>query len=251
MSGLDRVGRRNLWSQVSEALAEEIVSGRFAPGERLPTEPALMHRFEVSRHTVRQALADLEARGMVRAEQGRGTFVHRLALQYGISERTRFCQNLDAQGYQPAGEVLSHQEIAAPAAIAQGLGLEPGTLVIHRRGLATADGVPVELADSYYPAARFPGFAEVRARFPTITQSLAEYGITDYRRLSTDIGARLPSGEEARLLRQPKAQPVLSLRKIDVDMEGVPICLAQSIWPAERVTFAIQAPRDGGYLTRV
>ncbi|MDF1791527.1 MAG: phosphonate metabolism transcriptional regulator PhnF [Thalassobaculaceae bacterium] len=251
MVDLDRKGGRNLWAQIGEALAEEIIAGIFAPGARLPTEPALMARFQVSRHTVRQALADLEARGLVRAEQGRGTFVHRLALTYGISERTRFTQNLSDQGYQPAAELLEHSEIAAPDAVAADLGLAAGTPVIRRRGLSRADGVPVELADSYYPAARFPKFAEMRTRLTGISEAFAAYGITDYRRVSTEVGARLPSAEEARLLRQPKSQPVLTIRKIDVDMDGTAICVAQSIWPAERVTFAVQAPRDGGTLTRL
>lgn len=249
MSEVERKGGRLLWHQVGETLTSEILDGTFAPGERLPTEPALMKRFGVSRHTVRQALSNLEARGVVRAEQGRGTFVHRLALDYGISERTRFCQDLGARGLAAKGELLLHEVVPVTAGLAPDLNLEADEQIIHRRGIAFADDLPVELADSYYPAARFPGFAEVRARHAILSEAFAHYGISDYRRLSTEIGSRLPNAEEARLLRLPKSQPVLTIRKVDVDRDGNPLCLCHSIWPAERVSFAIQAPRDGGYLT--
>ena len=62
-------------SFVVEALAEAIVSGAFAEGDVLPTEPALCEQFGFSRTVVREGLKMLEERGLVRVEQGRGTTV--------------------------------------------------------------------------------------------------------------------------------------------------------------------------------
>ncbi len=56
-------------------LAAEVVSGRLKPGSQLPTERQLAGKFEVSVPTVRRALAELEGEGLIRREQGRGTFV--------------------------------------------------------------------------------------------------------------------------------------------------------------------------------
>ena len=239
MTAIERRPGSVLWHQLGDALAAEIAAGRLAPGSRLPTEAELVKRFGVSRFTVRQALGHLEARGLVRAEQGRGTFVHKGTLAYAISPRTRFSTNLIEQGFEPGGELLLHEEIASPDRVADRLRVVPGTMVVHRRGVMTADGVPVELGDSFYPAARFPGFDEARRTHPTITAALARYGIDDYERVSTSIEARMPTPEEARLLRQPKSLPVMVVDKVDADLDGVPFCFSSGVWAAERVSFTV------------
>jgi GntR family phosphonate transport system transcriptional regulator len=236
---IDRKSGSALWHQIGEVLAAEIAAGTLSAGEQLPTEPLLMKRFGVSRFTVRQALGHLETRGLVRAEQGRGTFVHKGVLDYTLSKKTRFSKNVIEQGFEPGGELLLHEIIPAAAHVAFRLKIAEGTPVIHRRGVMTADGMPVELGDTFYPADRFPDFERVRLENPTISASLATYGITDYDRLSTEIEARMPGADEARLLRQPKSSPVLVTLKVDADKDGVPIAYAESYWAAERVTFKV------------
>lgn len=53
----------------------DITDGRLVAGAQLPTEPGLIERFGVSRTVIREALAELRAAGLVKAEQGRGVFV--------------------------------------------------------------------------------------------------------------------------------------------------------------------------------
>jgi GntR family phosphonate transport system transcriptional regulator len=236
-TGLTRRQGQALWHQLEAALAAEIESGARRTGERLPTEPELMARFGVSRFTVRQAIASLERRGLVRAEQGRGTFVHRDVLTYPISRRTRFSRNLIEQGFDPGGEMLLEDVVPADEEVALHLRLGPGAPVAHRRGIGTANGMPIELADVYLPAGRFPDFAEVRARHATYTATFAEYGIRDYVRLSTTIEARLPTPAEARLLRQPDSVPVLGVTRVDADLDGNPILFGRAAWSGERVIF--------------
>lgn len=74
-SRIDRSSPIPFYFQLKKVLAEEIAAGRWAVGERLPSEPAICRHFDVSRTTVRQALAELESEGMIRREKGRGTFV--------------------------------------------------------------------------------------------------------------------------------------------------------------------------------
>lgn len=68
-------GRRNLVATLVAALRDEIAAGRFAPGERLPSEARLTERFDVSRTVVREAIAGLRADGLVEPRQGAGVFV--------------------------------------------------------------------------------------------------------------------------------------------------------------------------------
>src|SRR2546430_4396158 len=68
-----------LYRRVVDALRHDIVDGRHAVGDRLPTEDALCRRFGVSRHTVREALRALRAEGLIESRQGAGTTVVRRA----------------------------------------------------------------------------------------------------------------------------------------------------------------------------
>jgi DNA-binding FadR family transcriptional regulator len=67
--------REGLIDQAAAAFRDAIVSGRWPVGERIPTESALVSEFGVGRNTVREALQSLVHAGMLRREQGRGTFV--------------------------------------------------------------------------------------------------------------------------------------------------------------------------------
>jgi len=69
------VTERKLSRRLFEQLAEQIRSGRFAPGARLPTEQALTRAARVSRTVVREAVAALRAEGLVVTRQGVGAFV--------------------------------------------------------------------------------------------------------------------------------------------------------------------------------
>lgn len=66
-----------LYLQLRTLLQQRIASGEWGPGAMLPAEHDLCAEYGVSRGTLRQALADMEAMGLLRREQGRGTFVAR------------------------------------------------------------------------------------------------------------------------------------------------------------------------------
>jgi GntR family transcriptional regulator, arabinose operon transcriptional repressor len=63
------------YRQVLETLKTDIVSGRYQPGQKLPSEAALMKRFETSRITVGRALRELQQTGLIERRPGSGTYV--------------------------------------------------------------------------------------------------------------------------------------------------------------------------------
>jgi GntR family phosphonate transport system transcriptional regulator len=234
---LTRKSGSALWLQVEQALAREILAGTLAVGTQLPTEPDLMARFGVSRFTVRQAIAKLERKGLVRAEQGRGTFVHAPTLIYPISRRTRFSRNLAEQGFDPGGELLSENIVPAGLEIGEKLGIPEWQSVVHRQGLGKANDIPIELADVFLPLDRFPDFSRRKAEHVTYTATFASYGIKDYVRVSTLVEARMPSEREAELLHQAISSPVFVVTRVDADLDGAPILFGLGIWSSERVIF--------------
>lgn len=212
-----------VWRQIEAALVDDIRQQHFAPGERLPNESELAERFGVNRHTVRRALGVLERGGLIRVEQGRGTFVQDYAIDYTIGRRTRFSQNLESVGLAASMEVLRASELPAAQEVAKALGLKRGARVVQVVTLGRAEGRPINLAISHFSAARFGDIAERVRETGSITQALRDSGIDDYTRGTTRVTARLPDDETARQLAQPKTRPVLQVESINLDGEGQPL----------------------------
>ena len=74
-----RAAGRSLTHFVTEQLRQRVTAGQLEPGDRLPTERALVDEFGVSRTVVREAIAGLRADGLVEARQGAGVFVRQPA----------------------------------------------------------------------------------------------------------------------------------------------------------------------------
>ena len=105
-----------------EQLAEEIKSGRLAPGERLPTEQELTRAARVSRTVVREAVAALRAEGLVVTRQGVGAFVS--------AEPQRAPFRIDPERMQSLGDILAVMELRL------GVEVESAGLAAERAGRA-------------------------------------------------------------------------------------------------------------------
>jgi GntR family phosphonate transport system transcriptional regulator len=238
-SPLERGSGVAVWRQIAQRIEGDLRAGEVDGGARLPTETELAARFDVNRHTVRRAIADLAARGLVRVEQGRGTFLQDLVVDYPLRRRTSFSANLLAQGREPTHEVLEVAEIAADEAVAASLAIRRGARVVQSTSIGLADGVPISHGRSWFPAARFPGLADRLRGYTSISATLAEYDLTDYRRKTTRVLARLPSADEAFGLRQPANAPVLVTEAIDVDSAGRPIRYGVTCFAGARVQLTV------------
>ncbi|MFN7308191.1 MAG: phosphonate metabolism transcriptional regulator PhnF [Alphaproteobacteria bacterium] len=230
-----------LWRQIASALEADISGGKHRPGERLPTEAVLTEHFAVNRHTVRRALEELEARVIIRVEQGRGAFVAEDVLDYPLGPRTRFSEIIRRQNREAAGRILQIAEIPAEAQVAAGLRIRRGKLVLRVARLCLANGRPVALGLHHFPLPRFMAAAQSLAQQASITVALAESGVPDYRRHSTRITARLPSPEEAKHLMQSRSRPVIVAEALNTDPEGMPVDWTLVCYAAARVQLVMES----------
>ena len=199
-----------LWRQIASQIEEDIAARHFPPGGRLPTEQELATRFEVNRHTLRRAVAALEDKGLVRIEQGRGTFVQGGAIDYAVGRRTRFSENIRRQAREPSGRVIRAEVIPAELMIARELGLRRGARVVLLETVGMADQVPISIGAHHFPARRFPNLIAAYQENGSITAALSDAGVEDYSRKSTRVTANLPDARETGLLEMPKTRPLLS-----------------------------------------
>nr|WP_328590033.1 phosphonate metabolism transcriptional regulator PhnF [Roseibium marinum] len=238
-STLDRGAGIAVWRQIMETLKAEIVSGAFGKGSRLPPESELAARFGVNRHTVRRAIAALTGEGILRADQGRGTFVASAPLSYPIGPRTRFSEIVSGQDRAPDGRLIGSASEEADALLANRLDVPLGTALLRVETLRVADGVPMIIATGWFDQTRVPNFVTDYADSGSITTALKRAGITDYRRKETRITAELVEANDARQLGLALGQPVMVMESVNLDMEGRPIQYTRARVAADRMQLVV------------
>lgn len=230
-----------LWRQIAEDIELDIETGRLTPGMQLPTEAALAERYGVNRHTLRRAISELTQKGLVEATPGRGTFVRSARLAYPVGQSTRFSENIAGSGREPGGRLLSYARITVPEGIREELQVEAGTDVIELEHLRVANDVPICFATTWFPCERFAGIGEAYAETGTITDSLAKFGVREYRRLRTSITCRAANSQERELLALERGAIVLVNDSVNVDVDGVPVQASHTRFAAERVQLVFES----------
>jgi GntR family transcriptional regulator len=140
-----------LYAKVEATLASEIASCSLASGSQLPPEESLVERFGVSRTTVRKAVENLVARGLVEIRRGRGTFVSEPKIRQDLTELTGFVEDMIAMGRTPTARLLDKRSVAASEGVAEHLGVAVGAQVYRIERVRLADGVAMSFDETYLP----------------------------------------------------------------------------------------------------
>jgi DNA-binding GntR family transcriptional regulator len=243
-----------LWQDIATSLRAEIVRGAHPPGSTIPKESELMAHHGVGRETVRRAIAQLAAEGLVEPVRRRGTVVRRRPGRHRITRsRTVYRDEIGyyfdriAQGWRP----LQTPEVSrgpVPFDVAPLLDVEPGAeAVIRDRIMGDPDSRQVmQLATSYIPAA-------IVAELPVLGRpDTGPGGI--YDRLEEGgqgplewqeaITARMPTPAEARLLRLASGVPVLRIVRLATSPLGRPLEVNDTRLNAEEWEVGYSITRD-------
>ena len=227
--GIDPTSDRAAYRQIADHLREDILEGRLAEGDQLPSERDLIETYGAARGTVRQAVALLRSDGLIEVEHGRGAFVRRRPPMRRLSSdrfqrrlrkegKAAFLAETEAEGRVPQVEVLEVGPSQAPRQVAELLELDFGDPVLVRRRRYFADGQPIELATSYLPLELVEGtrIAEVNPGPGGIYARLEEMG-HELDHFTEDVTGRMPLPEETRALRLRPGVPVLLLVRTAYD----------------------------------
>jgi GntR family phosphonate transport system transcriptional regulator len=202
-----------VYRQVSDQLRADITA--FAkPGERLPNERDLAARFGVNRHTLRRAIDELVDCGLVERRHGSGTFVCAHLVLYPLTARTRFTETLAEAGRQPASEVLRSQPVRATGGVAARLALQEGAPILWIETRRLVDGEPFCLI-SHFIAEPWASLAADYAGGSLHQHLIARSAGLRLLRTTTLVSARLPVGDDARLLAMPRNVPVVRTKTVN------------------------------------
>jgi GntR family transcriptional regulator, histidine utilization repressor len=217
--------------QVKQHLVHELSKGRWAPGERMPSEAQLVAQFAVSRMTVNRALRELQAQGLVDRVQGAGTFaaaLHPVSSSLTIRD---LHQEITERGHVHHAHVETVQEEKAGTALAERLGLRAGAKVFHTLIVHFENGVPLQCEDRYVNPACAPNYLEVDFTQTTPTHYLLQ--VAPLWQAQYNIEAGLATAQEARLLRIEPREPCLVLVRRTLS-RGAVITLARLVHPGLR-----------------
>jgi GntR family transcriptional regulator len=232
-----------LYHQLKAAILREIDGGRWRPGERMPTEDDLARRFRVSKITVRQALRDLAQIGVIRREQGRGTFLQGPPLEEGPRELKSFTAEMRGHGMAASSRVLEHGIVAAPPDIARRLGLEPDTAVFRLHRLRLADDRPMGVQTAYVPSALVPGIERIDFTGASLYEVLAtSYGLYAASARETHQAVAMPE-DVAPLLQTAVGAPALRAERLALLGDERPLECVRSIMRGDRYTVVLDLTR--------
>jgi GntR family transcriptional regulator len=231
--GLPRSSGVALHRQLYLLLRDRIVRGAWRPGDALPTEEALCARFGVSRITVRRALSDLQAQGLVHRRHGLGTFVTERAPAPLPAPTLSFVDGLRRYAESTEVRVISVAHAVPPPEVAGPMQLAAGERALHAVRCRSLDGVPVMATDAWVPERLGRRItAAALARRP-LYEILMAQGVR-FGRVVQEIGAKTAEARDATLLGTEVGAPLLTLVRLIHDHEGRPVQHLNAAIPSER-----------------
>lgn len=235
---LQRNGGEAIYSQIAKLLREEIASF-LTPGECLPSENDLAERFGVNRHTIRRAVDDLIAAGLLERRHGKGTFVLDAPTDYVLGSGTRFTETFESLGKIASSRILRKLVIPARGGVAARLHLTENDPVVWIESLRLADDRPICVISHFLPQRTFP---DLLAGYGggSLHEHLSIHHALKLRRVESLVSAALPQGDDASLLGMPQNQPVLRVKSVNVgERDGTPLEYALTRFRADRIQLRI------------
>ncbi|WP_256354485.1 GntR family transcriptional regulator [Variovorax sp. dw_308] len=222
-----------LHRQLFVLLKEQIVSGRLRNGDKLPTQDALCTQFSVSRITVRRALTDLEAEGLVRNEQGAGAFVTAEQPAPNQLLNLGFVDDLRRQSAETTVKVLSLDHQRCPYTVAQALRIDTSASALHVVRVRSRSRLPVMLLDAWIPQEVAASVTREALRSRPLYELIA--GGDNLGRVVQQVNAALADPVVAAALQVEVNSAVLKVERLLHRRDDVPIQF-MTVWSTPQRT---------------
>lgn len=225
--------------EIAEELRRAIDREEYTVGSRLPTETDLAARYEVSRGTVRQAVAALTSEGLIGSRQGARRVVLASRRSQTFEELRSFAQWARAMGRAATGHVVSSTYRPATSEDSVRLQLATGTPVLHVLRVRGLDGEPVLLERTVYADWISPAVERVEPDCPSVTQRLYEDTGLVFAYGEHVIDAVAAGAQDADLLGIRRTSPLLRVRRVTTTREGRPVEWSDDRYRSDAVTFSV------------
>ncbi|MBI5670183.1 MAG: GntR family transcriptional regulator [Chloroflexi bacterium] len=246
---LQRAGPQPIYKQIVDWMRQQITSGDWPEHYKLPSEIDLAAELQVSRGTLRKAILELTADGLLLQIHGRGTFVSSERLEQPLAERLlTFSDDLIQRNIPFETRVIEQTVIVPPPRVASLLALPPGARALCLKRLRIVAGTTYVLLHNYVAYDRCPGIETVDFAQARLFETLEKR-----YRLELDWGSRYfeaqsANNELAALLHIQPCDPVMYMQQIAYLREGAPIEMSD-MWVGGsyfRLSVTVKRSKSGG-----
>src|SRR6201981_1017658 len=239
MNTLDQ--RLPRYQRLPDDIAVRINRREFRPGDLIPSEAELAAQHGVAIGTVRKAIDQLVADGVLERQQGRGTFVRRARFNSSLFRFFRF-QSESGERRIPHSRILRRKVIAAPSAVASALRVPVGEPVISLSRLRLIDGVPLLAEEIWLQKSRFEPVLGLRSEdfgdllYPLYEERCGQVVVSADENLSVELATAM----QARLLRLEEGAPLLVIERLPLRLAADPLEWRRSRGPATRFRYHVE-----------
>jgi len=259
LDSIDRTNPMPLVHQLTLLLREKIINGEYPPHSLFPTEEQLTAKFGVSRTTVRMALSNLVAEGIIYREQGRGTFVNpvklstntknkylkkHVARDVGQVKSTTYI--IKSAGMVPSSKVICFSAERPNDQVVQNLGIRKEHTVWYIERVRYADDLPVLLEKLWIPQFMCPDLTEEHLQGSLYEYLSKTYGY-EFQSASQVLRAISLSSRDAMLLDLNEGSPALFITGVTYLKNGKPIEMENTIYNSEVMEFLIELGESSEY----
>lgn len=228
---------------ISEKLRQQIEAGDYLPGEKLPSEHQLMAIFNVSRITVRRAVANLVSQGLAKTQQGKGAFVTpQKKVSYSLSSPLTFIEkDLADRGIQLTFENLTFRKTKPSKGVQTILQLVDKSSVYLQKKLLCMNGAVGAVDISYILlelGQKFSSQLKQQMTFPTLEAN----GIA-IEQIDAVIECTHADYEMSGYLEVPLGQPLIVYRYTAYTHQQRPILHGETISRADRFCYSLSLQR--------
>jgi GntR family transcriptional regulator len=236
---IDAADSAPLYLQLADKIANAIASRRLRQGQALPAERALVERLGLSRTTIRKAVEELTARGLVASQHGSGTFVA-ARLDQPLARLSSFTDDMRARGRTAGCRVIDRGVRFPSPDEAVALALSARDQITFLTRLRLADGEPLALEHATIPTRILPDPTEIGDSLYAALQARDAVPVRALQRLR----AATASATDAAHLGITEGAPIMATARYGYAADGSPIEFTRSLYRGDRYDFIAEMRRD-------
>lgn len=236
--------KEKLYARLTNTFREKVRSGEWRPGRQIPTEEELCKSFDVSKITVRRAVANLVFEGQLEKIQGKGTFVKHGPSRPGISMKTTLVEGVFLPGGTEDITIVEKKEIHG---IDEDLLMRMGPVndvnLYYLCRLKSRAGVPVLINETYVPAKMCPDFGAWEAEGGSVFEFLREHGVSEIVQVVQTVEMARPPEHVARVLNSRPTTPCLIIHRVFKESSGLAAAYSRTTARGDRFELVTEYER--------
>ncbi|MCC8102961.1 MAG: GntR family transcriptional regulator [Clostridiales bacterium] len=236
-----------LYYQLKTILLDQIKSGEYESGDLIPTEAELSAMFDISRTTVRQAIAELVQEGYLYRIPSKGTYVSKPSLTLHISESVyTFLNDVKESGNLATSEILKMEIIPITQDLLDAGAGVAGDRAIYLYRKRYLNGMPLNRAISTLVYKKFTGLMDADLEKQTLRQIMDADPQTKVMRWKRIVEAVPAEAEDVRLLGAKLGAPMQKMTTIRYNRDDEVLDISYAYYRGELSRMEVQVVNDNG-----